>query len=63
MEPVQAFGVPENVYLFACIDENEKVQFTGFLPGWRDCVEWLHTLYAEGLMDPESLTQTQPVGQ
>lgn len=52
-----SFGVPENVYLFACIDENEKVQFTGFLPGWRDCVEWLHTLYAEGLMDPESLTQ------
>lgn len=52
-----SFGVPENVYLFACIDENDKVQFTGFMPGWRDCVEWMHQLYTEGLMDPESLTQ------
>ncbi len=51
-----SFGVPENTYYYF-IDENEKVQFTGAQPGYRACVEWLHTLYEEGLMDPESLTQ------
>ena len=50
------FGVPEND-LFVCIDDNDKVQFTGTMPGWRSCVEWLHTLYSEGLMDVEALTQ------
>ena len=51
-----SFGVPENQkYYF--IDENDKVQFTGAQPGWRACVEWLHQLYEEGLLDPESLTQ------
>ena len=51
-----SFGVPENTYYYF-IDENDKVQFTGAQDGWRACVEWLHTLYEEGLMDPESLTQ------
>ena len=51
-----SFGVPENHYWLA-IDENDKVQFTGAMNGWKDCVAWLHDLYAEGLMDPESLTQ------
>lgn len=51
-----SFGVPENYYWVA-IDENDKVQFTGAMDGWKDCVDWLHTLYAEGLMDPESLVQ------
>jgi len=51
-----SFGVPENTYYYY-IDENETVQFTGAQDGWRACVEWLHTLYEEGLMDPESLTQ------
>ena len=51
-----SFGVPENTYYYY-IDENEKVQFTAAQPGWRACVEWLHQLYEEGLMDPESLTQ------
>lgn len=50
------FGVPEND-LFVCIDDNDKVTFTGTMPGWRACVEWLHTLYSEGLMDMEALTQ------
>ena len=50
------FGVPEND-LFVCIDDSDKVQFTGTMPGWRACVEWLHTLYSEGLMDIEALTQ------
>lgn len=51
-----SFGVPENYY-FYCADEQGKVHFTGTMPGWRDCVEWLHTLYTEGLMDAEALTQ------
>ena len=51
-----SFGVPENTYYYF-IDENEKVQFTGAQPGYRACLEWLHQLYEEGLMDPESLTQ------
>lgn len=50
------FGVPENDK-FVCIDDNDKVTFTGTMPGWRACVEWLHTLYTEGLMDAETLTQ------
>lgn len=52
-----SFGVPINMNLFACIGENDKVEFVAFRPGFRECVEWLHTLYTEGLMDPESLTQ------
>ncbi len=51
-----SFGVPEN-YAFYHITDDDKVEFTGFMPGWRACVEWLHQIYAEGLLDPESLTQ------
>lgn len=51
-----SFGVPENSNHYF-IDENDQVQFTAAQDGWRACVEWLHTLYTEGLMDPESLTQ------
>lgn len=52
-----SFGVPLNMHLFAFIQEDETVGFVGDLPGFRDACEWLHMLYAEGLMDPESLTQ------
>ena len=52
-----SFGVPLNMYLFAYIGEDEKVGFVGDLPGFRACVEWLHMLYEEGLMDPETITQ------
>lgn len=52
-----SFGVPLQMYLFAYIGEGDKVGFVGDLPGFRSCVEWLHMLYEEGLMDPESLTQ------
>ncbi|MBR2822328.1 MAG: extracellular solute-binding protein [Clostridia bacterium] len=51
-----SFGVPENTYYYY-IDENDQVRFTAGQDGWRACVEWLHQLYEEGLMDPESLTQ------
>ena len=51
-----SFGVPEN-YAFYHITDDDKVEFTGTMPGWRACVEWLHMLYEEGLLDPECLTQ------
>ncbi len=51
-----SFGVPEN-YAFYHITDDDKVEFTGTMPGWRACVEWLHMLYEEGLIDPECLTQ------
>lgn len=50
------FGVPENSY-YVFLDDNKKVQFTGAQPGYRACFEWLHTMYAEGILDPEALTQ------
>ncbi|MBQ3079896.1 MAG: extracellular solute-binding protein [Clostridia bacterium] len=52
-----SFGVPVQMYVFATIDEEDTVHFIGDLPGFRDAVEWLHLLYEEGLMDPESLSQ------
>ncbi len=51
------FGVPLNKFVYAAIDANDKVYFPGYAPGFRAACEWLHTLYAEGLMDPEALTQ------
>ena len=51
-----SFGVPEN-YAFYHITDDDKLEFTGTMPGWRACVEWLHMLYEEGLLDPECLTQ------
>lgn len=50
------FGVPENLY-FVFIDEDEKVQFTGYQEGWREAIEWMHLIYNEGLMDEEVFTQ------
>ena len=44
-------------YAFYHITDDDKVEFTGTMPGWRACVEWLHMLYEEGLLDPECLTQ------
>ncbi len=52
-----SFGVPINVQTFLFIDKDEKVEFAGFADGFRAGLEWLHSLYEEGLLDPESLTQ------
>lgn len=52
-----SFGVPMNINTYLNIGDNNTVEFVGNMPGFRACLEWLHTLYAEGLMDPESLTQ------
>ena len=50
------FGVPENPYLLF-IDENEQVQFPAAQQGWYDCVEWMHQLWVDEILDHESFTQ------
>ncbi len=52
-----SFGVPLQLYTFATIGDDGKVGYVGDLPGFRAACEWLAMLYAEGLMDPECLTQ------
>ena len=39
------------------IDDDKKVQFLATQDGFRDCMEWLHMLYEEGLVDPEIVSQ------
>ena len=50
------FGIP-NSDKWLYIDEDKKVQFAPVQQGFRDCVEWLSECYAEGLLDPECLSQ------
>lgn len=52
------FGIPNNdqsawIYL----DDDKKVQFAPKQEGFRECLEWLHQLYEENLLDPEVLSQ------
>ena len=51
-----AWGVPENTF-YIYIDETEKVRFTGLEDGYRQCLEWLSTLYADGIIDRECISQ------
>ncbi len=51
-----SWGVPENDY-YIFIDNDEKVKFTAFTPGYRECLEWLAMLYADGILDPECISQ------
>ncbi len=55
------FGVPLNRFVYACIDENNKVVFPGYMAGFRAACEWLNLCYNEGLLDPESITQDSNV--
>ncbi len=55
------FGVPLQRFVYACIDENQKVVFPGYMPGFRAACEWLNLCYEEGLLDPESITQDSNV--
>jgi len=54
------WGIPENT-LFVFVDDNNKVQFTPYQKGYRECIEWLNTLYREGLIDPECISQDNTV--
>jgi putative aldouronate transport system substrate-binding protein len=51
-----SWGIPENEY-HVFIDKTETVRFAPFQQGYRECLEWLHTLYSEGLLDPECISQ------
>jgi putative aldouronate transport system substrate-binding protein len=50
------FGVPYNIN-YVNINKGDKVGFLSDLPGFRAALEWMHSLYADGLMDPECFTQ------
>jgi ABC-type sugar transport system, periplasmic component len=55
------FGVPLSRFVYANVDDDNNVYFPGYLPGFRAAVEWLHQMYEEGILDPESLTQDSNV--
>jgi putative aldouronate transport system substrate-binding protein len=55
------FGVPLHEYLYATVDAGDQVLFYGYYPGFRAACEWLHMLFEEGLLDPESITQDSNV--
>lgn len=55
------FGVPLQYFVYGCIDDNNKVVFPGYMPGFRDACEWLNLCYKEGLLDPEAITQDSNV--
>lgn len=51
------FGLPCDPDKWIYIDDDKKVQFIATQDGFRDCMEWLHMLYEEGLVDPEIISQ------
>ena len=51
------FGVPVDSNKWIYIDEDKNVQFTATQDGFRECMEWIHTMYTEGIADPELLSQ------
>jgi len=53
------FGVPLQRYVYAHINDSGKVEFPGYMPGFREALEWFAMCYAEGLLDPDALTQSE----
>lgn len=51
------WGIPTDGTTFFSLNEEGKVTFDPYYPGFRSALEWMHTLYAEKLMDVETLTQ------
>lgn len=51
-----AFGIQDNP-LHVTIQDNGELIFTANKDEWRDCVQYLSKLYAEGLIDPEVFSQ------
>ena len=51
------FGIPISDDRWIYIDDEKKVQFVPTQEGFRQCMEWLHTLYEEELVDAEILSQ------
>jgi putative aldouronate transport system substrate-binding protein len=55
------FGVPLHKDRYLTVDGDGKIQFHGYYEGFRAANEWLAMCYAEGLFDPESITQDSNV--
>ncbi|MDR3122256.1 MAG: extracellular solute-binding protein [Treponema sp.] len=51
------FGVPLQRFVYAGIDDNDRIVFPGYMEGFRPALEWLSMCYREGLLDMESITQ------
>jgi len=51
------FGVPLQRWVYATVGSDGTVVFPGFMDGFREACEWLAMCYAEGLLDPDALTQ------
>jgi len=51
------FGVPYRSESWLYIDDNKQVQFVPTQDGYRECMEWLHMCYEEGLLDTEVVSQ------
>lgn len=51
------FGIPCDPDKWIYLDDNKKVQLTPIQEGFRDCMEWLHMLFEEELLDPEIISQ------
>lgn len=51
------FGVPFNLDNYLTIKDDKTVEFLPYMDGFRECMEWLHECYEEGLLDEEVLSQ------
>lgn len=51
------FGVPADPTTWLYIDDNKQVQFVPEQEGFRKCLEWLHQMYEEGIIDAEIFSQ------
>ena len=52
------FGVPMHYYVYACIDDNDKIVFPGHMDGFREACEWLSMCYNNNLLDKDALVQS-----
>ncbi|MGN0745422.1 MAG: hypothetical protein ACI4ML_01970 [Aristaeellaceae bacterium] len=53
----QLWGIPQTGGLYYSISDEGEVYLNAQQPGYRGMVEYLHSWYELGLMDPETLTQ------
>ena len=51
-----AFGVIDTPF-YVAISDDDEVQFTANMEGWKEATAYLHKLYSEGLLDQEVFTQ------
>ncbi len=51
------FGLPIDSDRWVYIDDDKNIQFAPTSDEFKACMEWLHTCYSEGLIDPEVISQ------